>query len=68
MATWHQLQRPVRLGHDTLYSVVTDPPNTMRSVTLFQTRLEAQRLVDGLALHHPTLVRHTYIIPPKRCV
>lgn len=52
MATWHQNQRPIRLFHDTLYTVVSDPPNDCRALTLCSTREQAEQLAEQLNARH----------------
>lgn len=58
MATWHQLQNPVPLYHETLWTVVTDPPNDMCYLTRFGAQAEADAF---LAKARP----HSYILAPS---
>lgn len=65
MATWHQNRRPVKLFHATQWTVVTDPPNGMRTLALFTDEAGAKKSIENLAKHHPTLAKHSYILPPE---
>lgn len=62
MATWHQNRRPVRLYHDTKWTIITDPPNGMRTLMLFDTKERAEEI---LALWKATSRgQHSYILKP----
>lgn len=64
MATWHQLQRPVRLFHDTHWTVVIDPPNQMRACMTFSTRQLADVYMRNLKANNPAVYPHSYILKP----
>ncbi len=66
MATWHQMQRPVRLYHDTQWTVVIDPPNEMRACMSFTTRELAEVYMRNLAANNPRVYSHSYILKPAR--
>jgi hypothetical protein len=46
MATWHQLQRPVRLFDERQWTVVIDPPNEPRCLALFRSQREANAYAE----------------------
>lgn len=58
MSTWHQRQRPVPLWHETKWTAVFDPPNSLMSVSRFDTA-EAALQACG---NQP----HSYVIPPSK--
>lgn len=64
MATWHQQRNPVRYWHETLWTVLIDPPN--RSVSLYRTstRREAEECLDNLKKNSPEDRRHATILRP----
>jgi len=59
MATWHQRQARVRLDHPTEWTVVNDPPNSMRSCMSFTTEDAARAFLAK----HP---QHSFILPPRK--
>ncbi len=64
MATWHQMRRPVPLYHATLWTIVTDPPNGMRTLMTCATEESAKATLakwieDGRN-------KHSYILPPAK--
>lgn len=66
MATWHQLQRPVKLYHPTDYTVVIDPPNRMRALMTFSTKALAEVYMRNLKANNPGVYPHSYILPPGK--
>lgn len=42
MATWHQMRNPVPLYHETMWTVVIDPPNKTTVCVLFDTEPKAR--------------------------
>ncbi len=58
MATWHQLRRPVRLDHDTQWTVVSDPPHALRTSISFTLEADARAF-------HARNPQHAYILPPR---
>jgi hypothetical protein len=64
MATWHQLQRPVQLYHETKWTVVIDPPNDSAALMCFSTRDLAEVYMRGLKDNNPGAARYAYILPP----
>ena len=62
MATWHQRQRPGKLYHETLYSVVIDPPNGCTAVVRYSTRGEAEQYLANVRARGE---RHAYILNPQ---
>lgn len=58
MSTWHQDQRPVQLWHPTKWTVVSDPPNMLRTVMRFDTKEEAEGFLAR------TKDPNTYILNP----
>ena len=61
MATWHQKRSGARLYHDTLWSVVSDPPNQCRAITLCATEHEAREYMERLKARGQD---HVYILRP----
>ncbi len=62
MATWHQNKRPVKLYHDTQWTIVTDPPGGCRSLMTFSSEQSAH---DTLALwNEHGRNPHSYILRP----
>lgn len=61
MATWHQRKaqrrNPVRLDHDTEWTVVIDPPNGFMAAIRFSSEKAAERYASN--------VEHTYILKPR---
>ena len=81
MSTWHQRQNMPQLWHETLWTLVTDPPDDTLCIQRFKDPVEAQRHLQQLIeahvrreiLKHPlvpieTLRKgaHCYILPPQR--
>lgn len=64
MATWHQMQRPVKLYHETQWTVVIDPPNEMRALMSFITAELAKVYMRNLKANNPRAYQHSYILPP----
>lgn len=58
MATWHQQRRPVRLYHDTLWTVVSDPPNGMRTLITCASKEQA----EAWAANDP----NAYVLKPAK--
>lgn len=58
MATWHQMKNPVQLWHETLWSVVTDPPHGCLTVE----RFESADMAQTRANKH----KHSYVLPPMQ--
>ena len=56
MSTWHQQQNPVRLWHETKWTVVTDPPG----MPMVLERFENARDADASAAVLP----HSYVLRP----
>ena len=59
MATWHQLQRPVRLFDERQWTVVIDPPNECRSLVLFRSQKEANAYAERFR------APFVYVLPPQ---
>lgn len=57
MATWHQCKNPVRLWHETKYTVVTDPPHGFTTLMRFHTHEEATAFLQKAG-------PHSYILRP----
>lgn len=64
MATWHQQRRPVQLWHETEWTVVSDPPNGLRTLARWSTEERAREHLAGLVKHGNGA--HAYVIPPAR--
>lgn len=65
MATWHQHQRKaVKLAHPTEWTVVTDPPNDLRTLCSWTTEAAAHAYIERLRQHHPREAAHSYVLPP----
>lgn len=62
MATWHQLQRPVRLFHDTEWTVVEDPPNGVRTLSTFTTERGARDYCARVTARRPNVP--AYVLRP----
>jgi hypothetical protein len=69
MATWHQMQARKRPGfklyHETMWSVLYDPPNEMASIMLFATYREAQAYRSRFS---PDRSDHTMILRPAKLI
>lgn len=63
MATWHQQQTPYRLYHDTEWTVVSDPPNQVRTLSTFTTEAGAR---TAMAKWKAAGEEHLYILPPAK--
>ncbi len=60
MSSWHQRngsKRPVKLQHETSWTLVTDPPNEMMSVMRFNTKEEAYAAQKTRT--------HSFVLPPE---
>lgn len=64
MATWHQSKYPVKLYHDTEWTVVIDPPNQMRALMTFSSRALAEVYLRNLQANNPAAYAHAYILKP----
>jgi hypothetical protein len=64
MATWHQMQHPVKLYHATEWTVVIDPPHQMRALMLFSSKALAEVYMRNLADNNPGAHKHSYIVRP----
>lgn len=62
MATWHQKRNKAPLYHNTLWTVVSDPPNRCRALSLFRTEAGAQEYLSNL--ERLGKADHCYILPP----
>lgn len=62
MATWHQMQRPVQLWHETMWTIVSDPPHDGRTVSRFATCEEADATKARWEKAGQT---HLYILAPQ---
>jgi hypothetical protein len=62
MSTWHQQQAPVRLWHETLWTVVFDKLGGMTSVERFKDPVDAQRA----CYRHTHAGERSYVLPPQR--
>ena len=67
MSTWHQDQHPVKLYHDTQWTVVIDPPNQMRALMTFSTSELAKVYMRNLKANNPGVYPHAYILKPAKC-
>ncbi len=63
MATWHQQRRPAKLYHETMWTIVTNPPNDLCTLYLEPTEQAAR---DRLAIWKANGrdVRYCYILKP----
>src|SRR5215467_15154688 len=68
MATWHQLQRPTQLFHDTYCTVVIDPPHEMRALYRTATKALAEVYMRNLKANNPHAHAHAYILKPARTI
>ena len=66
MATWHQQQRPVKLYHETQWTVVIDPPNEMRALYRTSSKDLADVYMRGLKANNPNAARFAYILKPAK--
>jgi hypothetical protein len=64
MATWHQEQHPIRLYHETDWTVVIDPPGQMRSLYRTDSKALAAVYLRNLKANNPGAAQHAYILPP----
>ena len=61
MSTWHQRRNPAPLWHETLWTVVTDPPDEILTVRRFGKKESAEEHLSNL---DAIGVKHAYIIAP----
>jgi hypothetical protein len=66
MATWHQQQHPVRLWHETDWTVVIDPPNECRGLYRTSTRELAEVYLRNLKANNPRVFPYAYILKPAK--
>lgn len=66
MATWHQSRNPAKLYHETDWTVVIDPPHSMRSLYRTSTRELAEVYLRGLQANNPHIARFAYILKPSK--
>lgn len=66
MATWHQQQRPVKLYHETDWTVVIDPPNQMTHLYRASSKDLADVYLRGLKANNPGAAKHAYILKPAK--
>jgi hypothetical protein len=64
MATWHQLKRPVTMFHQTLWTVVVDPPGECRSLITFGRERDALMHMRNLRTNQPRLAKHAFVLKP----
>lgn len=62
MATWHQNRARTPLWHDTQWTVVSDPPNDLRTITRCDTQAQAEEYLARIKPREP----HSYIIRPAK--
>jgi len=62
MATWHQQRAGRVLTPAGKYTVVTDPPNQLRTHMVFGTMEEAQTYLVNLSKNQPDKHQYSYII------
>ncbi len=61
MATWHQQRARVQLWHDTLWTVVTDPPGECTSIMRFEAESEARAFLARIQERGEA---HCYMLAP----
>jgi hypothetical protein len=66
MSTWHQDQRPVKLWHETEWTVVIDPPNQMRALSRCSSKALADVYMRGLKANNPAAAAHAYVLKPAK--
>ncbi len=66
MATWHQKQRPVKLYHETEWTVVVDPPNQMTHLYCTSSKKLADVYMRNLKANNPAAFEHAYILKPAK--
>lgn len=75
MSTWHQQQNMPQLWHETLWTLVFDPPNQTLCIERFSDPIVAersrQRHVEAALRRDPNLSRKEaerglYILPPHK--
>lgn len=64
MATWHQQRNPVNFWHETLWTVVHDPPNECTSLARFNSKAEAEQYMQNLK--NLNKAEHHFIVAPAR--
>lgn len=62
MATWHQLQRPTILFHQTEWTVVEDPHNDCRTLSTFNTEQLAREYCTRVKALRPNVP--AYVLRP----
>ena len=61
MSTWHQDQARTKLYHQTDWTVVSNPPNQMRTLSTFSTEAAAR---VALAKWKEAGQEYLYLLPP----
>lgn len=68
MSTWHQdkaqQRHPIPFFHATEWTVVIDPPNQMRALMRFSSKILADVYMRNLKENNPGAYAHSYIIRP----
>ena len=64
MSTWHQQRNPIPLFHETMHTVVSDPPNDCLVLTRFEKHEEAQAYLDRLIKSGKG--KHCYVLLPLK--
>ena len=57
MSTWHQRQHPAKLWHDTMWTLVSDPPERCMTLMLFSNEADARARMKK--------EDHAYILRPE---
>lgn len=67
MSTWHQDRASTTpMWHESLFTVVTDPPLHCQTLSRFATYAEAETYITNLSTHHPLHGKHSYILLPGK--
>lgn len=66
MATWHQERNPVKLYHETDWTVVIDPPGEPRALYTTSTKLLAEVYLRNLRVNNPRVAQYAYILKPEK--
>lgn len=65
MATWHQQKNRSVLFHDTLWTIVNDPPGECRTLSVFPTKAGAEEQLAIWRTNNPAAYQYCYILRPR---
>jgi hypothetical protein len=63
MSTWHQRQRPAAIPPADQWTIISDPPNGLRTFMCFDTEAAARKCLQGLRANGHG--EHLTLTPPR---